>query len=106
MESFPKAQITYDRFHLIQMVNKALDEVRRKEAETNKYLKKTRYIWLKNPDNLKDEKKILLEDLKTKNLVLAKAYEMKENLRDLYNQETRELSELYLEAWCETAESS
>jgi len=105
-ESFPLAQITYDRFHLIQMVNKALDEVRRKEAETNVYLKKSRFLWLRNPGDLKQEKKILLEDLKTKNVVLAKAYEMKENLRDLYNQETRALSEIYLDAWCELAESS
>jgi transposase len=41
-----------------------------------------------------------------KNAVLAKAYEMKENLRDLYNQETREEAELYLQAWCETVEQS
>ena len=105
-ESFPLAQITYDRFHLIQMVNKALDEVRRKEAETNVYLKKSRFLWLRNPGDLKQEKKILLEDLKTKNVVLAKAYEMKENLRDLDNQETRALSEIYLDAWCELVESS
>ncbi len=72
----------------------------------HKFLKNSRYLWLHNPSDLSDKKKILLEDLKTKNVVLAKTYEMKENLRDLYNQEMKALSEVYLDAWCELVESS
>jgi hypothetical protein len=39
----------------MQFLNKALDEVRRTECKSNKLLKKSRYLWLKNPDNLKDK---------------------------------------------------
>lgn len=88
------------------MVNRALDEVRRKETAIHAFLKKSRYLWLHNPDNLSDKKRLLLEELKTKNVTLAQAYSMKENLRDLYNQETTENAGLYLEAWCETVEAS
>ena len=46
LEYMPKANIIYDRFHLMQFVWKALDEVRRQEVNSNKLLKWNRYLWL------------------------------------------------------------
>lgn len=51
-EYFPKANIVFDRFHIKQAVNKAVDLVRRSEVGENEELKKTKYLWLKNPVNL------------------------------------------------------
>lgn len=51
-ENFPKASITLDKFHVMKMVNEALDQVRRQEQSSRPELKKSRYIWLKNPKNL------------------------------------------------------
>jgi transposase len=48
---FPNAEIAYDKFHVMKMVNEGIDKVRREEVVLNHSLKKTRYIWLKNPDN-------------------------------------------------------
>ena len=61
---FPKAHLTFDRFHVMQMINKAVDEVRRGEAKDRPELKKTRYIWLKNASNLKANQVARLQELR------------------------------------------
>ena len=50
--SFPNASITFDKFHVMKLMNEAVDKVRREEQSHNALLKKTRYVWLKNPENL------------------------------------------------------
>ena len=37
-ENFPNAAITFDKFHVMKMVNEAIDEIRRQEQLENKYL--------------------------------------------------------------------
>lgn len=51
-ENLPKAEVTFDKFHVIKLLNEALDEVRRTEQKLNPLLTGTKYIWLKNPSNL------------------------------------------------------
>ena len=55
--SFPNASITFDKFHVMKLMNEAIDKVRREEQSHNILLKKTRYLWLKNPENLYDQAK-------------------------------------------------
>jgi hypothetical protein len=50
--SLPRAYLTYDRYHLIAHLAKAVDEVRRAEAMARPELKGTRYAWLKRPEHL------------------------------------------------------
>ncbi len=50
-EHLPNAEITFDPFHVMAIVNKAVDLVRRQEAKTEPLLKKTRYLWLRNEEN-------------------------------------------------------
>jgi transposase len=83
-EYLPKASITFDKFHVIQALNKAQDEVRRTEQKRNPLLKKTRYIWLKNPENLTVEQEKQLETLRFENLKTAKVYQMKLTFQDIY----------------------
>ncbi|MCY4672942.1 MAG: transposase [Bacteroidetes bacterium] len=47
-ELFPKARLIHDRFHLIQYLNKGLDQVRRREVKQHAELKHSRYALLKN----------------------------------------------------------
>ena len=61
---FPNASITFDKFHIMKIVNEGIDMVRREEQAINEVLKKTRYIWLKNPDNLTKEQNKTLGALK------------------------------------------
>jgi transposase len=42
-EYFPKAAIVFDKFHVIKMMNDAVDKVRRSETKENHALKKTRF---------------------------------------------------------------
>jgi len=83
-ENFPWASITYDKFHVIKLMNEAVDKVRREEQKTNPSLKSTRYIWLKNRQSLGNRDSAKLERLVTSNLKTAKAYQMKLTLQDVY----------------------
>ncbi len=54
-ENLLKAKITFDKFHVIKIINEAVDEVRREEAKTNPLLKNSRYVFLKNQANFTDK---------------------------------------------------
>ena len=83
-EQLPEASITFDKFHVIQALNKAQDEVRRMEQKQNPLLTSSRYIWLKNPENLTVKQKEQLETLRYENLKTAKVYQMKLTFQDIY----------------------
>ncbi|AKB37328.1 Mobile element protein [Methanosarcina siciliae C2J] len=54
---FPDAKITFDKFHVMKMMNEAVDEVRKQEQSTIKELKNSKYLWLKNEGNLSEKQK-------------------------------------------------
>jgi len=83
-ESFPWASVTYDKFHIIKLMNEAVDQVRRDEQKTNPSLKSTRYLWLKNSQSLGKKDSAKLESLTTSNSKTAKAYQLKLTLQDVY----------------------
>lgn len=84
-EYFPKARITLDKFHVIKMLNKAVDEIRREEQRTENGLIATRYIWLKNQKNLSEKQKKKLESLRSLNLKTARAYQMRLVFQDIFS---------------------
>ena len=43
-DTFENATITFDRYHIVKIINEALDEVRRQEQKTRPELKKTRFL--------------------------------------------------------------
>ena len=98
-EYFVNAHIIFDKFHVMQLVNKAVDEVRRIDQVKNVLLKKTRYIWLKNPENLTEKQTELLASLRTMELKTARAYQMKLNLQHFWSIPDRETAEVYLKKW-------
>ena len=60
----PKAEITFDRYHIKSHLSKAVDEVRREEVKHHReLLSNTRYMWLKRPANLTDRQRDLLDEL-------------------------------------------
>ena len=70
---------------MIKEVNIAVDEVRKKEIQDENELKKSKYIWLKNPDNLKNYQKEKMIKMIKMNLKIAKAYRIKLAFQELYN---------------------
>lgn len=98
-DCFPEAVITFDRFHIMKILNFAVDQVRREEAKTRKELKKTRYLWLKNPSNLTTKQKQTMAELPTHNLKTAKAYQIRLTFQEFFAQPTRKAGEAFLKRW-------
>jgi transposase len=85
-ENLINAAITFDKFHVLKGLNEAVDEVRRQEQKDHPELKNSRYIFLKNPENLTDKQANRLEDIKLKNLNLKtiRAYQIRLNFQELW----------------------
>jgi transposase len=80
-ELFVNAKIVYDRFHVMKNINKELNELRKRMKVHEKGLK---YMLWKNKENLEEEKKEKLEEILKAHPCLGIAYEMKEEIRDIY----------------------
>ena len=107
MTHLPKAKIVFDHFHVIKLFNDRLSDLRRalyREATDvmqKAVLKGTRWLLLKNPENLdkeKDEKQRLKEAL-TLNQPLATAYYLKDDLRRFWNQPGKAFATSFLNGW-------
>jgi len=94
----PNARITFDRFHVMKIMGDAVDKVRREEQRECKELKRSRYIWLKNPENLTVRQRCQLEQLSQRNLKTARAYQIRLNLRDFWDQPLSQAGD-YLKRW-------
>jgi transposase len=98
-EHLPKAEITFDKFHTVKIVNDAVDEVRREEQKSRPELKKTRYVWLKNETSLSSGQRELRDSLAKANLKTARAYQIRLTFQEFYQQPTREDAETFLKKW-------
>jgi transposase len=106
-EEFSQAEIAFDPFHVMKTVNDALDQVRRSESKESKdlkqALKKTRYLWLKNPEDLSPQEQGRLEELHSMtlsmNLKTLQAYQMKLKFQQLWQCPDRDSSAAHLEQW-------
>lgn len=111
--NLPRAVLVFDHFHVIKLFNDKLSDLRRQvhhEASVmqKKVLKGSRWLLLKNPDNLdekRDERKRLDEALEL-NKPLATAYYLKEDLRQLWEQADKSAAEKFLDDWIKRAEAS
>src|SRR3954447_19038092 len=110
----PKAVIMFDHFHVVKLFNEKLSELRRAvyrdatEVMQKQVLKGTRWLLLKNPENLdakKDEKRRLEEALAL-NKPLATAYYLKEDLRRFWEQPGKRFATAFLNDWLRKAEAS
>jgi len=97
-ESLPNAQITFDKFHVVKLINEAVDEVRRTEQKSRAELKKSRYLWLKNPQNLSDRQRAQLDGLSSSNLKTGSTYRIRLAFQELYQQPASQ-AEAFLKKW-------
>jgi len=98
--SLPHAAVTFDKFHVISLVNTAVEKVRRTEQKTCPQLVGSRYVWLKNPENLTDRQweKFDELDIVRSHLKTARAYQIRLVFQELYNQPAAK-AESYLKRW-------
>jgi len=94
------AQITFDKFHVMGIVSKAVDEVRRSEQVDRPELKKTRFLWLKNPGNLTAKQAGKLDEIRMQdlNLKTMRAYHIRLNLQEFWKQPAAKAHE-FLDRW-------
>jgi len=113
-QNLPQTAIVFDHFHIIQQYNDKLSNFRRRlyhqsqDEAQRKVLKGTRWLLLKNPENLdagRDEKARLDEALAL-NKPLALAYYMKEALRQLWCRSDKGQAAMFLDDWCRRAAAS
>jgi transposase len=97
--SLPNAHITFDKFHAVKIINEAVDAVRRAEQKRQLLLRGTRYIWLRNPDNLSERQRETLDGLPMRHLKTARAYQIRLAFQDLYDQPTTDAATAYLKQW-------
>lgn len=100
-KALPNANITFDKFHILKVINKAVDTVRRQEVATQPLLKKTRYIFLKNNQKLTISQSVKLEELSLPrlNIKSVRALRIREAFQAIYNAETEEGFVLLLKKW-------
>lgn len=103
-KEFEKAVITFDRFHVKQLLNKAMDEVRKQQRREHKILKGHKYTFLKNNKNLSIKKKEERNDLIELLPILGKAYRLKELFDDFWEMDNKEDAEAFLAYWCDIVE--
>ena len=89
-QEFPYTKIVFDHFHVIKLMNDKLNKVRRiVTAKLNliqqKQLKGLRFIFLKNNENLPEDAKIILRNMRGEFQELGNAYMFKEILRANYS---------------------
>jgi transposase len=78
---FPNAKIIYDRFHVMDIINDELNQLRKM---MNVHTKGLPHLLWKNQEDLDEEQKQRLENILTEHPCLRIAYEMKEEIRRIY----------------------
>lgn len=104
-------KIVYDRFHVMQLVTKAVNLVRAQEhaylvRKQDDRLKGTRYLFGYSDENVPQDQRARLEQLKADKLDTARAWAIKEFLPTLWTCTTREEALAVFKKWYSWAQRS
>jgi transposase len=95
-----------DRFHVMQKMNKAIDQVRAGEARQMKadgfepVLKHSRWCLLKRRENLTDKQTVKLRELLRYNLRSVRAYLLREDFQQFWEYQAPGWAGRFLDEWC------
>lgn len=105
-EHVPRAdeKIVFDKFHIVRGMTEAVDKVRRREhkeleAQGVDWLKRTRFLWLCNEENVPAKRRSEFEALKGKDLKVGRAWSIKENLRWLWEYRSKGWARRFFDRW-------
>ena len=110
-QQLPRARLIFDRFHVVQHLNRAVDEVRRETwrrlpKSEKPAFKQTRWLWLKNPWNLQRQEQRRLSALCRKNQPIVQAYYLKEAFQRFWDYKYPGWARPYLTQWLRWARHS
>lgn len=85
-----ETKIAFDKFHIAQHLGNAVDQVRRQEHKVlleqgDGRLKRSKYLWLQNPDQLSAKRDAAFEPLRNSSLKTARAWAIKELAMEIWN---------------------
>jgi len=105
-EVLKKAEVVFDKFHVLQHASAALDEVRRQEffragAMMRKHGRGKRWLLLRRWKTVRGAKRAQLHALFAANRRLFKAYVLREQLDRLWTYKTRTGVLKFLNGWCD-----
>jgi transposase len=92
-KNLENAKITFDKFHLVKIINTAVADVRKAESKENELLKGTKNIFNKNRENMTiAQLKYLDEKLELKGLRLktVRAFHLRESFQGIYISDTKD----------------
>lgn len=95
-----------DRFHLMKILSKAIDDVRAEEVKALKaaghdpVLTHARWLLLKRPENLTEKQEPRLAELLTYNLRSVRAYLLKEDFQSFWAYRSPHWAGQFLDRWC------
>ncbi len=98
-----------DRFHVMQHMNQAVDEVRAQEARALKVqgreavLTHARWCLLKRPENLTEKQEVKLAELLRYNLKAVRTYLLKEDFQFFWDYGSPHWAGKFLDRWCTRA---
>ena len=101
-ENLPNAAITFDKYHIMKIINTAVDNVRKAETKEQWLLRGQKYLFLKNRENLTESQLKALKNIESMpriNLKTVKAYHIRENFQEIYKEVTQEGFEKALKKW-------
>jgi transposase len=101
----------YDHFHVIKIVNTALDDLRKKVCrdavgDDKKYYKGLKYVLLRNEEDINGAAKERLEKLTIMNTPLSQAYILKEDIRQIWMKQNRSRARISLNSWLKTCRAT
>jgi transposase len=104
-ENCRNAQVVFDKFHVIANASQKVEKIRRREIRSGRggvleALRKSQWLWRKNPENHSPEEKARLAKIQDKNLETAKAYQMRLVLQDIYRSPHAEQARWRFKVWC------
>jgi transposase len=112
-KNLPNAKLVFDRFHIVKLMNEKLDLLRREvQNEADTMLKKTikglRWLLLKHSDNLDPERNEAqrLQEALELNRSLHIGYYLKEDLAQIWTQESMASAAILLDDWCRRARAT
>jgi len=103
-----EGKIVFDVFHILQHMNEAVDRVRRQEhrllrAQGDETLTGSKYVWLYGEENVPDHHQARFTELTRRGagrrLKTARAWALKESLRDLWRCRSRVAAEAQWRWW-------
>lgn len=107
----PRADIVFDRFHVMQNYSKAISNQRRMEFRKaddsgKKLIKGSKFLLLRNADKLSEKQQGKLKKLLSENANINTIYVLKEQLQALWQNNTYEDMAKALDSWCKMADES